>query len=128
MDSINNRRIRWTVLYFLVIALLSLAPFRVKKFLETRGFLHYIGHFGAFVVCGVLVLADTAAPRARLLRLAVVLTFCAALEALEAVLYHNPFEWKDLIVDYLAVGFSPFALYACQALLRRLGVFQTTQN
>jgi hypothetical protein len=52
------------------------------------------------------------------MRIILLCFLCAALELLQAIFYHNAFEWHDLAVDYLAIALSPCLLYAGKSLIR----------
>lgn len=111
---------RWIALWFVLIALVSLAPLRVKNAMGTTGILHSAGHMFVFAVSGVMLLAFADTPISRVWRVLFIFLFCASLEALQTVIYHNHFEWSDLFIDYLAVGISPFLLHAIHAVSKKL--------
>jgi hypothetical protein len=104
------------VVCFAAIAALSLAPFPVKNALRTYGILHNTGHLMIFAASGALLLADARTPSGRVWRITFLLLFCAATEALEAIIYRNRFEWNDLILDYFGAVLAPFILFGCRKL------------
>jgi len=52
--------------------------------------------------------------------MAFILLFCAATEALESVIYRNPFEWVDLAIDSLGIALAPLLLGAWRGLKYRI--------
>jgi len=108
------------ILCFVAIAVLSLAPIPVKSALRTLGILHNPGHLLVFAASGVLLLADARSLSSGLRRMAFILLFCAATEALESVIYRNPFEWVDLAIDSLGIALAPLLLGAWRGLKYRI--------
>ncbi len=87
-----------------LITALSLAPFAVKSQLGTMGHLHDMGHFSIFLVTGFLLCWTGAGFRWRLARYLQACCIAALLEALETAIYHNHFEWRDVMVDALGAA------------------------
>jgi hypothetical protein len=89
--------------WLLLITAVSLAPLRLKLALHTVGVWHNPIHFAVFLATGLLALSTASSFATRGLRTAYLILFCAATELLEALLFHNPFEWRDLSVDSLGL-------------------------
>ena|SRR5579875_1564100 len=100
----KNEVVRWWVAVWLaLVTALSLVPLKIKIVLGTVGVWHDVGHFLIFAATGVLVLWTADNARWRGFRAASLALLCATLEALEASMYHNPFEWRDVITDCLGI-------------------------
>ncbi len=93
-----------TLLWLAVVAAVSMMPLKLKYRVGTTGVFHDPGHFLIFFAT-TLLLCRTAP--GRLVRCAGVCAFAVAMEILEWVIYHNHFEWRDVLVDLLgvAIGF-----------------------
>ena len=98
---------KWIALWLFLVLLLSLAPFPVKKFFGTMGPLHNYGHFAIFCATGIMLLHVETTRPARLAAFMFLFLFCAVTEGLQYLLYHNPFEWSDLLVDCSGLILSP---------------------
>jgi hypothetical protein len=112
---LTSRRIG-IVVGFAAITAISLAPFSVKRALGTNSAFHNMGHVLVFAASASFVIYGCAKPSARAVRLAFVLLFAVATEFLEKTLYHNLFEWSDLVLDSVGIAFSPLIVYACNTL------------
>jgi hypothetical protein len=114
--ELNNRRNRTRqILWLVFVAILSLAPLRVKTALRTIGFLHNAGHVLIFGLSAAILTMGAVSRASQARRVAFTLLFCIALEALEARLYHNQFEWTDLFLDCFGI-----AIFHVMFWLRRL--------
>jgi hypothetical protein len=89
-----------------LVTAVSLAPLDVKIALRTAGHWHNAIHLTVFFFTGLMLLADAAKPSARAARAVALFMFCCVLEWLQAVLYHNSVEWRDIFVDTLAIACS----------------------
>ena len=89
--------------WLLLLAALSLAPINVKLMLGTMGRFHSIGHLLVFGITAYLCLGKARTAGSRVTYALVLLALSAFLELLETILYHNPFEWRDLGLDALAI-------------------------
>ena len=87
-----------------LITALSIAPFAVKSQLGTKGHFHDLGHFSIFLITGVLLCRTGNSLLWKLARYVQVCCIAAFLEALETAIYHNRFEWRDVIVDALGAA------------------------
>lgn len=90
----------WVVL----ITALSLAPFGVKLQLNTMGPLHDAGHLGVFLLTAVLLCWTAKGTTGQLARYLGVCLIAVSIEALEAAIYHNRFEWRDVMIDVLGAA------------------------
>ncbi|HEX4232021.1 MAG TPA: hypothetical protein VHZ07_25360 [Bryobacteraceae bacterium] len=96
-------------LWLIVIAGLSLAPFRVKYHLGAIGTMHAFGHIAVFVVTTVLTCSGATDIWIRLCRAVSILLFAMLCEWLELAVYGNfHFEWHDVRIDWIgvALGFA----------------------
>ena len=91
-----------------LLTALSLAPFAVKAELGTMGALHDIGHLSVFAATAVLLCWTATRLPQKLVRYLAVGALALTLEWLEAAVYHNPFEWRDVLIDVLgaAIGLA----------------------
>jgi len=89
-----------------LITAVSLGPLEVKIALGTVGAWHNVMHLVVFFVTALLSLAGASSLRSRSSRVLLLLLFCSALELLEARIYHNPYEWRDLYFDSLGLCFG----------------------
>ena len=91
------------LLWLLAILLLSLLPLRFKLFLGTTGALHSWGHYTVFFITSLLAIRGVEPRRNQIVRACLVAAFGLLLELSEVLIYHNSFEWHDLLVDALGV-------------------------
>lgn len=100
------RLVTWLWLAFLVA--LSLAPFGVKFQLGTKGQLHDVGHFLAFLATAVLLSWNRKTVRSYVAGCLGACALAIFLEALETAVYRNHFEWHDVAMDSFgaAMGFA----------------------
>lgn len=89
--------------WLLLITAVSLAPLRAKTALGTVGFWHNPMHFAVFLLTGVLALFGAQSLYARGFRTFMLVAFCATIELLEAVIYRNHIEWRDILIDSLGL-------------------------
>ena len=94
-----------TFIWFIVVAFLSLAPLPIKHYLRTSSHLHYPAHFLIYALGAALI------GRTRPRRALYLILFAAATEYLQARIYHNPYEWRDLAIDTAAIALT----YLCQS-------------
>lgn len=106
------------IVWLLVITAISIAPLSAKIFLHTVGQWHDYGHLFVFFTTEMLVLFNAPRVSMRVFRTSLILCFCAVLELMQAIGYHNRFEWHDLWVDYLAIFCSWAAILVFRPLLR----------
>ena len=90
-------------IWLAILLAVSLAPDAVKYELGTKGGFHDVGHLIAFVLTGALFCWKAVNRRAKLLGAFGACCFAIGLEALEALIYRNHFEWSDLWIDSLGV-------------------------
>lgn len=86
-----------------LVTAVSLAPLNIKISLRTVGHWHNTIHLVVFFLSGVMLFANAPKSSSRAARALILFLFCCALEWLEAVLYHNSVEWRDVFLDTLAV-------------------------
>jgi hypothetical protein len=87
----------------LAVAIVSFLPGDDKYFLHTRGRFHSWGHLLAFSVIGFGVARIAHSFRGRILFLFSALLLGLAIEYGEHIVFSNPLEWKDVLVDTLGV-------------------------
>ena len=78
---------------------ISLLPYPAKIFLGTTGAFHKIGHYATFAITAAILCWGTAGLRRKLTCSFAALSLAVVLETIEAVQYHNPIEWRDLVLD-----------------------------
>jgi hypothetical protein len=86
-------------LWLVLVTMISLAPFDVKYELGANGRFHDSGHFFIFFVTIILVCWTAGNVSSKLLRFLGVCCVAILQEALETVIYHNRFEWRDVLID-----------------------------
>lgn len=91
------------LLWLALLTAMSLAPTSLKWRMGTMGPLHTWDHFLAFFVAGALLCWNAGSFSSLLLRCLAGVAIAAVLEGMEAAVYHNPFEWRDLRTDWLGV-------------------------
>jgi hypothetical protein len=89
--------------WLLLVAALSLAPLEVKSHLGTMGSWHNLGHLVIFFVTTVLLCRHAGSIKTVLARCGGALLLALGTEALEKLMYHNPYEWNDVGVDALGI-------------------------
>ena len=100
----HNNHVRFIFgTWITLITAASLAPLKVKISLGTVGYWHNTIHLVVFFLTGAVLFAYAAKARSRAARALVLFVFCCALEVLEAALYHNSIEWRDVFTDGLAI-------------------------
>ena len=103
-----------------LVAAGSLAPLRVKLLLGTSGRWHNPIHMVVFFLTGVMLFADARLkPSTRATRAVLLFLFCCTLEWLEAVLYHNGFEWGDMFLDTIAIACALSVVVLIAAIRKR---------
>jgi len=111
---------RWaSAVWLLLVTAGSLAPLKVKVQLHTVGSWHNIFHFFAFCLGGLLFLVPAASSRAVVLRAVALALFCAVIEYLEAVVYHNKFEWRDFYLDCFSLSVAWLLSFPVRRLVAR---------
>ncbi len=86
-----------------ILTFISLAPLGVKVAFQTNGRWHNALHGIVFLATGLLAILPAQTRSSRALRALALLLFCTCLELLQALFYRNPFEWRDVIVDLIAL-------------------------
>ena len=100
------------------VTALSLGPeFMKYKILQTQGRMHNPGHLVVFMITALLLCWNAGSASSRILRALAAILVGVTLEWFEAVIYHNPYEWKDLMVDCvgIAAGFIIVSLISLAA-------------
>ena len=85
------------------IAFVSFLPNGDKHLLHTRGRYHSWGHLVAFSVVGYVAARISRSSYARVLIFIGSLVFGLGIEVGEHFVFHNPLEWKDVLVDAFGV-------------------------
>lgn len=104
------------VIWLVFVTAISVAPFEVKWELGAKGRFHDAGHFLVFFVTAMLTCWTAANSASRIVRLLAVCGVALLQEALETAIYHNPFEWRDVLVDTLG-AVAAFAILSVLPLL-----------
>ncbi len=108
-----------SLLWIVAVVLLSFLPLRFKLAFGTTGPWHNWGHFLVFTTT-VLVLCWNPKPRLQQsLRVLAILLFGIALEYGEVLIYHNIFEWHDVLIDCLGAFAGMFVLRGLQRVALR---------
>jgi uncharacterized membrane protein len=89
-----------------MLAVLSFLPNHDKLLLHTTGHYHRWGHVLAFLTVTILLVSSVSSLRSRIALASVVVFFGYFLEFLEHVIYNNPFERSDVMIDTLGVIFG----------------------
>ena len=101
-------------IWVLLLSVVSLGPMWLKyHFLRTGGHMHVPGHFLMFMVTAMLLCWSATSVRSRLLRAFGAFLIGFTTEWLQAVIYHNPIEWRDIRTDTLGIiaGFLIVSLF-----------------
>jgi hypothetical protein len=109
----------WLAVWAIGVALLSLLPLHFKRAIGTTGELHEVGHVVSFAITSVLFLQCSRPGAWAVWRLWPVLAFAFTLELLEAALYGNALEWRDIRSDTLGTSAGVLAYLFCKACMRR---------
>jgi hypothetical protein len=91
-------------LWLAFVVFLSFAPVPVKDTFFTRGVAHTSGHFIAFLSAALLLATAEIAPRAVVCGTTIALALL--LEVLQVAIYHNHFEYRDLLIDAAGATFG----------------------
>ena len=65
--------------------------------------MHVPGHFCMFMITAMLLCWHAASFRSRLLRAFAAFLIGFIQESLQAMIYHNPLEWRDIRTDILGI-------------------------
>jgi glycopeptide antibiotics resistance protein len=103
--------------WLLLVMAVSLGPLKLKVTLRTVGTLHNAIHVAVFILTAVVGLLTPKTSLSRSSRICLLVLFCFLLELIQAFLYHNRYEWRDLYFDSLGLCFGWIAmiLYRCLA-------------
>ncbi len=79
--------------------------------------MHNPGHLIIFMITALLMCWNAGSVSNRVLRAFGAILVGVTLEWLEAIMYHNPYEWKDVLVDCagIAAGFIIVSLISLAA-------------
>jgi uncharacterized membrane protein len=89
-----------------LLVVLSFLPNHDKLLLHTTGHYHRVGHVLAFLTLTLLLVSSVTSLWSRFALAAMVVSFGYLLEFLEHVIYNNPLEWSDVMIDTLGVIFG----------------------
>jgi hypothetical protein len=105
----------------------SLAPFTLKKALDTRGYLHDAFHFGAFFIAAFLMTFGAPSWRYRLQRGVIALIFALSTEYLETSIHLNRLEWSDVRYDAIGIGAGLLTAFFLRGRLSPVAAVETVQ-
>lgn len=111
-------------LWLTLILSVSLTPIAVKASLHTMGPLHGILHFGAFLVAALLMTLGPFTWPFRLMRGLMAMTFAVTTEYLEAAVYGNQMEWRDVRTDALGIAAGLAAAFLLRGRPRQPGTIE----
>jgi VanZ family protein len=115
--AIRVRHVWPLAAWIFLVLLVSLLPLPFKQSLETHGRFHNTAHFLAFLITVLLFCRN----KWRYTRVAVA---CAGatvmaflIEGAQTAIYHNLFEWDDVLIDSLGalIGGALFVAYRASA-------------
>jgi hypothetical protein len=101
--------------WILLILLVSLLPMPFKRFLETHGRFHNTGHFLAFLITVWVVCWNKGSNAWVAVACAGAIGMAFLIEGAQTAIYHNPFEWKDVLIDSLGTVVGGGLLLAYRA-------------
>lgn len=93
----------FTGIWLIALATISLAPIKLKFELHTLGRMHYLGHWLIFLITAMLFCWGASGTVVKLRRCLGAVCLGILLEWLERVIYHNAYEWKDVLTDSAGV-------------------------
>ena len=107
-------------LWIAAVIVLSLMPLKFKLLLGTTGYWHSWGHYLVFFITTLVAACKT---RLRINQVwigSLVVLFGIAVEVSEVLVYHNHFEWHDVLIDTLGVlsGLCMLQLPAARSVAR----------
>ncbi|MDQ6701364.1 MAG: VanZ family protein [Acidobacteriota bacterium] len=94
---------RWTLIWAVLVAVVSLLPQSFKRRLGTAGIFHGWVHGLVFAITAILVCRRNASFLSQLLRSFAVIMFGAVIECLQHAFYGSVFEWLDVMIDAAGV-------------------------
>lgn len=105
----------WPIAAWIVcVLLISLLPLPLKDSLKTHGRFHNSAHFCAFLITVLLVCRGRSnAWIAASVAGAIGLAFF--IEGAQTAIYHNDFEWSDVLIDSLGAAAGGLLLLAYRA-------------
>lgn len=100
-------------LWLAFVVAISTMPLRLKKRIGTTGVLHTPGHVVVFLITAILLCKTAPNLACSMVRWVAACCFALAMEILEAGIYHNRIEWRDVLVDLLgaALGFVVLSIF-----------------
>jgi uncharacterized membrane protein len=105
-------------IWMIMLVVLSFLPNHDKLLLHTTGHYHRFGHVLAFVTVTLLLASSVASLRARFALAAVLVCFGYLLEYCEHIIYNNPLEHSDVLIDALGVVFGLIIVLAREEFIR----------
>ena len=107
MESRAQRRIPASlyagIAALVALVVLSFQQLSIKELLHTRGRFHFWGHFGFFALIEVLLATGLGSLRSRLIGAGAMIGVGCAIEVLQNLIYGQPVETSDMLVDALGV-------------------------
>jgi VanZ family protein len=97
---IAARRVWPPAAWIACVLLISLLPLPLKDFLKTHGRFHNGAHFCAFLIT-VLVVCWGRSKTWITGSCAGAIGFAFLIEGAQTAIYHNDFEWRDILIDSL---------------------------
>ena len=93
------RRLWPLAAWIVFVLLLSLLPLPLKHSLKTHGRYHNAAHFFAFLITVLLVCWNRGSNAWVVASCVCAMALGLLIEGAQTVVYHNHFEWDDLLVD-----------------------------
>ena len=119
-QSQNHANRLIAVLWLVFVVFLSFAPVPVKDIFFTRGVAHPWEHLMAFLIAAFLLAIADVVPLIMVCGASIALGIF--LEVSQVVIYHNRFEYRDLLLDVAGAAFGCLIARALRgrAIRRRL--------
>jgi VanZ family protein len=115
--SIRARRAWPLAAWIFFVLLVSLLPLPLKQSLQTHGRFHNAAHFFAFLITVLLICWNKRSNAWVAAACAGAMVIAFFIEGAQTALYHNLFEWDDVLVDSLGTvtGGAFFLAYRANA-------------
>lgn len=99
--SIPGRRAWPLAAWILFVLLVSLLPLPLKHSLQTHGRYHNSAHFVAFLITVLLICWNKRSNAWVAAACAGTIVMAFSIEGAQTAIYHNLFEWDDVLIDSL---------------------------
>ena len=87
------------ILWSCLVLVASIIPLKFRHDYALHSRLHQASHVAAFVATIVVFFVCAKTRKSRLTYFGWTILLAVATEWLETLVYHNPFEWADLVLD-----------------------------